>query len=216
MLKFDRPTLVTITAPTCAGKNYLRDRIETELHWNRIVSTTTRAKRAGEIEGEDYYFISDALSKLMEDRGEFAELIEFLGVRYGVTKNEMNRKMSDVVPPMVILEPQGLKAYKSLCLDAGYSMFRIFVSTQESIRLERARERARLDLEAGLDVTKVRETLQKRLSSIQGDERRWQSFSEWEAIVPGDDVQKALRLIRDGVEWQNKKNREPAQYDHVL
>lgn len=223
-MTFDRPTLVTITAPTASGKNFLRDRIEADFGWKRIVSTTTRAPRAGEVNGEDYHFISNEESRQLENLGEFAELIEFRGVRYGVTNAEMSRKMSASVPPMVILEPQGLLVYKKLCVKNGWDIFSIYVSVVESERIRRLNARTVADLavipmgadEVAKRVTSVVQTHTDRLLSITGDERLWSHVNTWDAILPGDDIQKALAMLKQGVIWRNHKNKPPAPYTHVV
>ena len=229
MLKFDRPTLVTLTAPTCSGKNYLRDAIERTYGWNRIVSTTTRKMRAGEVEGEDYYFISRDQSLLLEEEGKLAELITFRNTRYGVTKVEMNGKMSAAVPPMVILEPQGLEIYKKMCVENGWDIFTIYVSVVESMLIQRLKDRTLSDIcdvirdekAFGLDdvvidrLDSLINTHTDRLLSINGDERLWSNQSSWDAILPGDDVNKALADLEAAVKWRNQKVAPPTPYVHV-
>jgi guanylate kinase len=226
MLKFDRPTLVTLTAPTASGKNYLRDAIEKKFGWQRIVSTTTRGKRAGEVEGEDYYFLSKKESLAYEAAGKFAELIEFRGVRYGVTHEEMTGKMLSGIPPMVILEPQGLEIYKKMCASRGWDIFTIYISVTESVRIQRLKDRTLSDTIAAIkknltfgvddvmidDIDRLIEIHTDRLLSITGDERRWSHLSSWDAILPGDDVNKALEQLEAGVQWRNNKNRTPKPF----
>ncbi len=214
MLKFNRPTLVTLTAPTCSGKNYLRDLIEKTYGWNRIVSTTTRSKRTGEVHGQDYYFIDLHRSIELETHGELAELIEFRGVRYGVTKEEMNDKMHAKVPPMVILEVDGLAQYKKLCLDNGWDIFSIYISVQESIRLERLAQRTAADIRAGGDVDKLLAIHNDRMLSITGDERRWSHASTWDLIADGTDGARAVTDLYTAVAWRNRRNQTPTPYDH--
>ena len=59
-MKFNKPTLITLTAPTASGKSYLLERL-TRMGLPRVVGTTTRAPRQGEVEGVDYYFITPLL-----------------------------------------------------------------------------------------------------------------------------------------------------------
>lgn len=214
MLTFDRPTLVTITAPTCSGKNFLRDMMELHFEWDRLVSTTTRAPRAGEVEGSDYYFISREQSLAMEARGEFEELIEFRGTRYGVTKDEMRRKMNSKVPATVILEPQGLEVYRKLCIEQEWDMFSIFIYATEKLRIERLMQRTVKDIENGIAPDAAVKSHTDRVLSIVGDERSWSQIRFWDALVPGDDVEKALDMIARGVTWKNRKNETPKPYDH--
>jgi guanylate kinase len=222
MLKFNRPTLVTLTAPTCSGKNYLRDLIEKKYGWNRIVSTTTRAKRVGEAQGIDYYFISEAESMFLEDEDKFAELINFRGTRYGVTKDEMANKMNQKIPPMVILEVDGLAQYKKLCTENGWDIFTIYISVQESIRIERLAARTVIDIReladirAGNSLEKLIAIHNDRMLSITGDERHWSNASSWDLIADGTDGARALTELYTAVAWHNRKNQMPTPYTHVV
>jgi guanylate kinase len=219
MLKFDHPTLVTITAPTCSGKNYLMEALEAQLGFTRIVSTTTRAKRVGELDGKDYYFITDEASRRMELDGVFAELIEFRGVRYGVTHTEMATKMTGTAPTMVILEPQGLAAYKKICTANNWDVYTLYISTVESERIRRLNERTTADIRATMGsetaIAKVVNTHTDRLLSITGEERQWSNTTFWDAIIPGDDLNKALEYIRHGVKTRNHQRSTPVPYVHT-
>lgn len=233
MTRFDRPTLITLTAPTCSGKSYLLNEMTARGDFARIVSTTTRSKRPGETEGVDYYFISTARSLQMEAAGDFFELIEFNRTRYGVTESEMQAKMTSGIPPVVVLEPQGLEIYTKKCTERGWGIFKVYVHTTESVRLERLLHRT-LDAAWGVVDTlspapgrysqaffevasdEAKKTLataineqHRRLLSITGDERRWSNLFSWDAIVPGDNVEKAIGMIKHGIEWRNRKVATP-------
>lgn len=236
MMKFDRPTLVTLTAPTCSGKSYLLNELTARGIFSRIVSTTTRQPRQGETHGFDYYFISDIDSREMEREGLFFELIEFNGVRYGVTNEEMEKKMQSGSAPIVILEPKGLQIYEQKCLENNWDIFKVYVHTVESERIERLLRRTIISIWDDIDhslgkpgaVSRYQDAfhavaaeeiksgipghikqLQSRLMSILGDERRWQNVTTWDAIVPGDDVEKAISMIEQGIKWRNRKRAEP-------
>jgi guanylate kinase len=219
MLKFDRPTLLTITAPTCSGKNYLLEALEARLGFTRIVSTTTRPIRPGELNGHDYYFITDEASRRMEHDGVFAELIEFRGVRYGVTHTEMATKMTGAAVPMVILEPQGLAVYKKICVQNNWDVYTVYVSTVESERIRRLAQRTTGEaLLTNGDKTKMNKVIgthTDRLLSITGEERQWSNTTIWDAIVPGDDIEKALEYIERGVTYRNQRVAAPTAYVHV-
>lgn len=232
-MTFDRPTLVTLTAPTCSGKSHLLNEVTARGLFSRIVSTTTRAQRPGETPGIDYHYISVERSKQMEEAGEFFELIEFNGTRYGVTHAEMTRRMAGAQAPIVILEPQGLDIYQRKCNERGWGIFKVFVHTTESVRLQRLLQRT-LDATCGAISTlnpapgRYTQTFfdegaesakkviasavtehQRRLLSITGDERHWANRFTWDAIVPGDDVEKAISMIEQGIKWRNRRDAVP-------
>jgi guanylate kinase len=217
---FNLPTLVTITAPTCAGKNYLLEEM-VKAGFGRIVSTTDRAPRDGEVEGVQYFFISTEQSKAMEANGEFAELITYNGTRYGVTKTEMATKLADgMPPPIVILEPQGIEEYRKFCGANGYTMFSIYVETQESIRLARLAMRTTNEIVSSLWKANVTQgtlagqgdaihkailTNNRRLKAIIEQERLWSHSNRWDVYADGTDSVKALEQIKQGVAYRNTR-----------
>lgn len=249
-MKFSQPTLITLTAPTASGKSFLLDALtpsspavmkfvndvlrdpkqpKIDPPLSRIVSTTTRAKRAGEVDGHDYHFISVEESKRMEEAGEFAELIEFRGTRYGVTHVEMQNKINGEKPPVVVLEPKGLAIYEKMCHENGWGIFKVFVSTPEKVRLARLSRRTAADvhrahlnaiqdnqglefhdpmrwkIEALEATEKIIATHTDRVLSATGDERHWMQASNWDAIVSGEDKDKAIQTLKEGIEWRNKR-----------
>lgn len=235
-MKFDSPTIVTITAPTCSGKSYLLNELVARGIFSRIISTTTRAPRQGEVHGVDYYFISEQDSCEMEREGLFFELIEFNGTRYGVTNEEMEQKIQADKAPIVILEPRGLQIYQQKCIEHGWDIYKIYVHTVESKRIERLQRRVISDIWDEIDQSLGRpgavsryqdafhavtveelkshipghiKQLQTRLLSITGDERHWQNVTTWDAIVPGDDIEKAIKMIEHGIKWRNRQRQEP-------
>lgn len=221
MTTFTRPTLVTLTAPTCSGKSYLLNELTQRAMFSRIVSTTTRAQRPGEKAGLDYDYITREQSLAMEANGEFFELIEFNGTRYGVTNDQMQRAMSCPQPPIVILEPQGLEIYRQKCAERGWDIFQVYVNTTEEVKLDRLRARTNAAMTRALRdktidkdaATNALAEHARRYKSITGDERRWISLFNWDAIVPGDDVEKAISMIEQGIKWRNRRLAEPKAFD---
>jgi guanylate kinase len=228
MTSFIRPTLITITAPTCSGKSYLLDKLAYNGTVSRIVSTTTRPMRDGEKSGIDYDFISMELSLDLERDDRFFELITFNDTRYGVTHEQMASAMADERPPAVVLEPQGLEIYTQKCRENGWDIFKVYVHTIESERIARLHKRTvsqlwkTIDRAAAPSLSRMADTFRelsaeqlkasigpiiqehdRRLLSITGDERRWQNTTSWDAIVPGDDVEKAIAMIEQGIKWRN-------------
>ncbi len=82
-----RPLLLIVSAPSGAGKTTLCDRLVAE--FNTIaysVSCTTRAPRAGEVEGADYFFLSEEEFDRRVKAGDFLEHALVHGHRYGTLK----------------------------------------------------------------------------------------------------------------------------------
>lgn len=85
--------LIIITAPSGSGKTTIARHLLAHIPQLRFsVSATTRAMRAGEQEGKDYYFISEDEFKQRIEAGKFIEYQEvYTGVLYGTLKEEIER-----------------------------------------------------------------------------------------------------------------------------
>lgn len=206
MKTFDKPTLITVTAPTCAGKNFLIQELEKSHGFSKIVSSTSRKPRPGEVHGKDYYFVSPETFNRRIAQNEFIEYNTYNGAAYGVTKTEFNAKTLVFSLPIMILDPNGVQAYKELCNSLRIDIFTIYVSTLESSRIERLVRRTVNNIVNGQDPDLTIADHMKRYASIIGEERRWSNTNVWDAVVPGDNIEEAVRMIEQGITWRNQKN----------
>lgn len=85
--------LFVITGPSGAGKSVLVRRVMENLESLEFsVSYTTREKRNDEIEGKDYYFVTEEEFKEMIDENKLAEWAVVHGNYYGTSKKEIETK----------------------------------------------------------------------------------------------------------------------------
>lgn len=85
--------LFVITGPSGAGKSVLVRRVMEDLESLEFsVSYTTRKKRSDEIEGKDYYFVSEEEFKEMNNKNKLAEWAVVHGSYYGTSKKELEIK----------------------------------------------------------------------------------------------------------------------------
>lgn len=90
-----KSSIFIISGPSGAGEDSVMEGLKNYLDIERIVNTTTRKIRPGEVQGNPYYFISeeDFLNKAKS--GEFIEYArEYNNNLYGVTKKELERVVS--------------------------------------------------------------------------------------------------------------------------
>ena len=82
--------IIIVMAPMASGKGILISHIIKRFPMmKRLVSCTTRTRRPGEKEGEDYFFLSrDEFERKMKAH-EFIEWSEFSGNLYGTLKTEI-------------------------------------------------------------------------------------------------------------------------------
>ena len=71
-----RSLLLVVSAPSGAGKTTLCERLLGEFHSTMIysISCTTRAPREGEVDGREYFFLTEEQFKRKLDAGEFLEV----------------------------------------------------------------------------------------------------------------------------------------------
>lgn len=81
-----------ISGPSGAGEDSVIAELKKDLDIEKIVTTTTRMMRPGEIDGRDYYFISKEEFEKGISNGDFFELAkEYNDNFYGVTNSEIER-----------------------------------------------------------------------------------------------------------------------------
>jgi guanylate kinase len=71
------------------------------------VSATTRRQRTGEVDGREYYFLSDEEFQRRVDNDEFEEHVSFAGGRYGTLKSEVDRLLDEGQNVILELEVEG-------------------------------------------------------------------------------------------------------------
>jgi len=78
------------------------------------ISTTTRAPRAGEVDGRDYYFVSGAEFQQRLAAGRFIEHADFGGERYGTELTNIERAQKESKDLLLDIEVQGVRQLKQL------------------------------------------------------------------------------------------------------
>ena len=83
--------LIILSGPSGVGKNCVRQEIikSNRLSLTYSISMTTRERRNKEVDGVDYYFVSDEEFQKNIDAGNFLEWAEFVGHRYGTPKDKV-------------------------------------------------------------------------------------------------------------------------------
>lgn len=109
-----RSRLVVLAGPTAVGKGTVSRHIrETYPDVLLSVSATTRHPRPGEIDGEHYYFVSDAEFDAMIERGEFLEYATVHNAsRYGTPRPPIDRALADGKSVLLEIDLQGARAVK--------------------------------------------------------------------------------------------------------
>jgi guanylate kinase len=112
------PHLVVISAPSGTGKTTLvRALLASNNNMIASVSYTTRTKRANELDGEDYNFVTNDVFESMIANGDLLEYAKVFGNHYGTPKKEVNEQLSSGHNVILEIDWQGATQVKQKVAD---------------------------------------------------------------------------------------------------
>ena len=102
-----RGILFVVSAPSGAGKSTLLNALRPTADFLYSVSCTTRAPRPGEVDGEDYLFLSRTDFEERIAGGDFIEYAEVHGNFYGTPRANVLRNLEAGTDVLVDIDIQG-------------------------------------------------------------------------------------------------------------
>src|SRR5262244_1466333 len=143
------------------------------------VSSTTRARREGEVHGRDYYFVSAEKFAGMKANGEFAEWAKVHGFFYATPRRPLDQCVREGRDVLLDIDVQGARQIKRSYPQA-VSIFLLPPSLKELKRRLASR------------CTDGREIIERRLAKAQGEigERL-----HYDYYVENRDVQAAVEVL---------------------
>ncbi len=111
--------MVILSSPSGAGKTTLTKKIQQKYQSFKIsVSHTTRKPRPNEVEGVDYYFVSQEKFKKFINEGKFYEYAKIFDNYYGTSKESVDQtiKTNDIIFDIDWQGTQQLSKFKNLRL----------------------------------------------------------------------------------------------------
>ncbi len=171
---------VILSAPSGGGKTTIaRALLARRDDIGYSVSCTTRAPRAGEVEGRDYYFLSRRAFIERQERGDFAESAEVHGNLYGTLQAEVDRVLAAGRHVMMDIDVQGALQFRR-AFPESVTVFVLPPSGE--VLLERLRER---DTESGGQL----------VARLQSALQELQAVDEYQYVVVNDDLDTAVELV---------------------
>ncbi len=176
-----RGILFIISAPSGAGKTTLsRQILDLVLDLRLSISYTTRAPRAGEMDGRDYHFVSEDQFIHLQAAGAFAEWANVHGFLYGTARAPLEEALIHGYDLLLDIDVQGARQLKAHYAEA-VSIFVLPPSWQE---LEgRLRGRA----------TDHEEVISRRLQRAQEEAGELFSYDYW---LVNDQVARAVAVLQ--------------------
>lgn len=145
------PLLLVIAGPAGSGKSTLCDRLVLERpEFSRVVTTTTRAPRAGEIDGVHYHFFSPDEFRRKIARGEFLEWAQVHGDRedrlYGTLRSSVVGPLTAGHSLVMSIDVQGVDSLRRVAQHDSHlqrALTTVFIMLDRERLIARMRERAK-------------------------------------------------------------------------
>lgn len=146
-----RPVLLVIAGPAGSGKSTLCDRLVAEVPgFSRVVTTTTRPPRAGEIDGVHYHFFSPEEFRRKVAAGEFIEWAQVHGDHanrlYGTLKSSVLEPLAAGRNLVMSIDVQGVDTLRQVARTNALlrrSLTTIFIVVDRERLIARMRARAK-------------------------------------------------------------------------
>jgi guanylate kinase len=126
------PLLIVISGPSGVGKDsVIKTMKDRALPFHFVVTATTRPIRTGEIDGEDYFFISHDQFARMIESGDLIEYAYVYNDYKGIPKSQVRKALDSGKDVVMRLDVQGAATVRKLCPEAVL----IFLTTNDEQEL---------------------------------------------------------------------------------
>jgi guanylate kinase len=191
-----RGIMVVLSSPSGAGKTTLTKQIlNTSKNILMSVSATTRQPRPGEVDGEDYIFLSKSKFSEMIDNDEFLEYAKVFDNFYGTPRAPVEDALAGGFDIVFDIDWQGAQ---QLTQAAANDLVKIFILPPNVQELEnRLRSRAQ-------DSDDV---IARRMSKSENEISHW---AEYDYIIINEDITEAIEELNTIVNAERMKRlRQP-------
>lgn len=198
-----RGLLIILSSPSGAGKSTLAKRL---MDWDPSlrfsVSATTRAPRAGEVDGRDYYFKTHDEFAAMIASGDMLEHAEVFGNFYGSPKAPVVAAMQAGHDTLFDIDWQGGQQVRNSSL--GKDVVSIFILPPSIVELDRRLRMRGQDSDTVID---------GRMRKSRDEISHW---AEYDYVLVNDDLDATEERLRTIIEAERlRRDRQPALTDFV-
>ena len=182
--------IVILSSPSGTGKTTLVKKISSLKDFSISVSYTTRIPRSSEVNGKDYYFISNTEFENLIKNEDLLEYAKVFKNFYGSSKNKVFNLLKNGKNVIFDIDWQGAKQIKEKKLN--YKLISFFILPPSKNRLS---ERENND----------KQIIDERMNSFNKDILHW---VDYDYVVINDNLEICLNQILEIIdtELKNKKN----------
>ena len=198
-----RGLLIILSSPSGAGKSTLTRRLRA---WDPTldfsVSATTRTPRAGEVDGKDYHFMSDAGFRKYVDDGFMLEYAQVFGNFYGTPRLPVEHAIDAGQDVLFDIDWQGAQQIQNSVL--GKHTLSIFILPPSIAELER-RLKARAQDEGAV--------IEARMDRSRDEISHW---GYYDYVLINDDLDDTEAKLKTIIEAERMRRiQQPALQRHV-
>ena len=195
---FKTGRLFIVSAPSGAGKTSLVQKLtEQEGDVAASISHTTREQRQGEVNGEDYFFISHDEFKKMLNAGNFLEHAKVFDNYYGTTLQSVNDMLQRDMKVILEIDWQGARQVREK-MENTTSIFILPPSEKELASRLRSR---------GQDSEEI---IARRMSDAKSEIRHYEEF---DYVIINDDFDRAYQELSSFID--NPESYLPFSLDNI-
>ena len=199
-----RGLMYVLSSPSGAGKTTItRALLKKNQNLTISVSATTRPRRAGEVQGQDYYFVDIAEFNNMVDSGEMLEHAKVFGHYYGTPKAPVEDSIKAGKDVIFDIDWQGTQQLREMARD---DLVTVFILPPSSKELEnRLRNRSKDTLETD---TQIRERMSKANDEMT-------HYSEYDYVLINsniDDTISHAQMILDAERLKRHRSKGMADF----
>ena len=177
--------LIIVSGPSGSGKSTVTKIVKDRLNIPLSISATTRKPREGEVEGIDYYFLSEDEFKRKISNDEFYEYANVHGNYYGTLKKTVEENLEKGLNVILEIDVQGALIAKDKKKDA----VPVFFKTKDTKILEERLRGRKTDSE---------EVIKKRLENTL---KELEFENKYDYTVINEDIedscQKLIEIINE-------------------
>jgi guanylate kinase len=192
--------LIVISGPSGAGKGTLIRRILPRFP-NLVcsVSATTRERRPNEMEGRDYFYLSDDQFRKSIDQGDFLEWAQFAGHYYGTPRKAVEEHLAEGRDVILEIELEGARQVLEHVPDA----LMVFITPPSFEELRRRLEARKTEDPASINrrLARGKEEMEAALSGV------WQAPRQFDYVIVNESIEEAsdelarvIQITKDGNE----------------
>ena len=186
--KNQKGLLIILSGPSGVGKETVRNQLMKIKNFDLVysISMTTRQPRNQEVDGVNYYFVSEEEFKKNIERDNFLEYARFVGNYYGTPKDKVEEMRNEGHNVLLEIEINGAKQVMSKVNDEGMISFFLM---PPSLDVLEARIRNRK--------TESEDLILERLN--KGKEEMTMT-EDYDYVILNDKVSRAAKEISDLIE----------------